>query len=115
MKREELRIGNLFKDSNGVIRQLDEKWFVQILNNKRNIQIYPVELTIEWLLKFGIKKIENSYNDGFEYKIQGIGVGSFEDNGFIIYYNAEYAMIPLKHVHQLQNLYFALTGEELKY
>ena len=60
----------------------------------------PIPLTEEWLLKFGFRE-SNKYL--FKYKL---GLKKRGDNYF-------YDNISIKHVHQLQNLYFALTGEEL--
>lgn len=70
----------------------------------------PIPLTEEWLVRMGFEK----YSDGGELKgidcfyckgkLKGaISLPNFMFNGFI----------QIKHVHQLQNLYFALTGEEL--
>lgn len=68
-----------------------------------------ITLTEEWLVKFG-----------FEYN--GMGYHSPDSK---IYYNSDhkklYFVVPsnynlsnIQYVHQLQNLYFALTGEELE-
>ena len=75
----------------------------------------PIKLTEEWLLKFGFS-VRKSL--GFEaYDL---------DDTYTIYYNTTatpYGFelsfgvdfeIEIKHVHQLQNLYFALTGDELE-
>lgn len=72
--------------------------------------IKPIPLTEEWLLNFGFEKKSGSEfkNDRFIYRfkqrdliIEGF---EYDYNGILCY--PEY-------VHQLQNLYFALTGEEL--
>lgn len=75
---------------------------------KYNIE--PIPLTPELLQKAGFKWVSSIYrwkhdcgyeiirhDFGFE---NGLGNGSFRQPS-------------LKHLHQLQNLYFALTGEEL--
>ena len=88
----------------------------------------PIPLTEEWLLKFGFEKfVYDSEETGYgtEYKLKA------SEDVFMVYsddfslglYSDEsreendMAVIPtyehIKHVHQLQNLYFALTGEEL--
>ena len=71
----------------------------------------PIPITEEWLLDFGFEKkgdyyerwsgdLLYSYEDGWGLTFgQGMGF-SFE--------------IKCDYVHQLQNLYFALTGEELE-
>ena len=65
----------------------------------------PIPLTEEWLLKFGFtfNKEHGWFNgDLFEFKINDLFELDWYENA------------PLKHVHQLQNLYHALTGKELK-
>jgi len=78
-----------------------------------------IPLTGEWLDKFGFKidgtKItaDNLHNGSFILE----NWGDFIDNTNIeLYYTAGESIkysCQIKHVHQLQNLYFALTGEEL--
>ena len=63
----------------------------------------PIRLTEEWLLKFGYDLITENH-----YAISGHLIWICNDL-FICDKNG----IILKHVHQLQNLYFALTNEEL--
>jgi len=71
------------------------------------INVQPIPLTEEWLLKFG-------FDDLGTY---GYGRGNFHiclhENEF--YFSINNRKVFIKHVHQLQNLYFALTGEELTY
>ena len=111
MKASELRIGNWFNngDSNYVV---DSSWFCDYLGSLgEHFTVNPIPLTEEWLLKFGFEKKIN--DDDFDYWLKG----EFDDtflcehaDGFC--YNFGFGH-ELKHVHQLQNLYFALTGEEL--
>lgn len=115
----ELRIGNL------VFIDYTESYYARVLelpdlrvekskNDKplvSNSIVYPIPLAPEWLERCGYLK---DSIDGKYYK-QGSGLPPIY---FI--YNGYYYMdgLPLngnkiKHLHQLQNLYFALTGEEL--
>lgn len=81
----------------------------------------PVELTNEWLIKLGFEKWKDRLT--IEAWAKGHPSQRFDIdflNGEIIM-NSRYqehsdsmVMEHIKHVHQLQNLYFALTGEELK-
>ena len=73
----------------------------------------PIPLTEEWLVKFGFEEI-----DGF----LTLDLGSFSGARFIFWYGDVLNLFcksdmmlskQIKYVHQLQNLYFALTGEEL--
>lgn len=79
--------------------------------------ITPIPLTEDWLLKFGCKKNEdtdNFWNQEKDFSVEVEYVRS--DNGVqpLFYYNLSINRKKhLVYVHQLQNLYFALTGEEL--
>ena len=70
-------------------------------------EIEPIPLTEEWLFKLGFindRVLEFYRND-------------ITDSTIIIDYNficlLGYSHVKLKYVHELQNLYFALTGSEL--
>lgn len=66
-------------------------------------------ITEEWLLKFGF--IDDKSN-GFDLSI--IHIEFILSIGFVYYVNGEATnSIIIQYIHQLQNLYFALTGEEL--
>jgi hypothetical protein len=69
----------------------------------------PIPLTEEWLLNLGVEYIDTVTFKGYK-----LDVG----NMIIVYNNTVRLMgQPLeyiKYVHQFQNLYFALTGEELQ-
>tara|TARA_R110000787_G_scaffold46422_2_gene112672 strand:+ start:587 stop:946 length:360 start_codon:yes stop_codon:yes gene_type:complete len=71
----------------------------------------PIPLTEEWLLKFGFvfTKISQGFN---QYRNGNVLQLSITPNGFEFFFN--YKWINIKNVHQLQNLNFALTNEELK-
>lgn len=74
--------------------------------------IKPITLTEEWLLKFGFTRNKDTYylND------LGLSWLTTEDNFQTEYKLADskWKLLDLKFVHQLQNLYFALCGDELK-
>jgi hypothetical protein len=115
MKANELRIGNLVNEWYGVdkkyfikkitaedIRALDENWrdYKGILLTKKEV----IELGFEY------NDFEDLYQkDGFDVDI--------EDGVYCHFYLNEYGdwYKDIDYVHQLQNLYFALTGEELTY
>jgi hypothetical protein len=83
----------------------------------------PIPLTEEWLLKFGFKSDEDFGNWHLnDYEIFLSGHTYFlaaTKEGVVYWYNYAsddyYSSVrKIKFVHQLQNLYFALTNEELK-
>jgi hypothetical protein len=121
MKVTELRIGNLVDQPNeGVAKVTSILNNLQIRTETGYVDKYckSIPLTEEWLLKFGFKRNDNTkVSDSFYW----IMVGGSElhinpDNGVVwIHRNENIFNNPclVKHLHQLQNLYFALTGEEL--
>lgn len=74
----------------------------------------PVEITEEWLLKFGFEydRFNHTFCKG-NYCIH-IKDGHFNFMNDPRCSAACYYLTTCKYVHQLQNLYFALTGEELQ-
>ena len=75
----------------------------------------PIPLTEEWLVKFGIELNFEELESGFKLLYWVKGAFNLEiDKDGKIYFEVYSHYIEVKYVHQLQNLYFALTGEELK-
>jgi hypothetical protein len=74
----------------------------------RDLDIDPIPLTEEWLLKFGFT--EHKTTDIYPTFAKQM----FNWNDGILYIIGYGFMNHIKYVHQLQNLYFALTEEELK-
>lgn len=113
IEKTELRIGNLVMFD---ITTKCNKEFIAgevILSDLLDTSLLlPIPLTEEWLLKFGFKDDigETKTLIWKSYKFH------ITKDGFV-YTDAWYKQnfIPIKYVHQLQNLYFALTGEELTY
>lgn len=80
-------------------------------------QCNPIPITEEWLKRFGlvskgIKGIKVFYIRGMQCELN-------EDRVTCAFYDNEYGAEPdtiihKYYIHQLQNLYFALTGEELE-
>jgi len=106
----ELRIGNYIL-SDGIIVKVtglsDEyriwwKWHlgdnVYNADNDREDQIDPIPLTMEILEKCGFSGAWTTIN-GLDGNLMGVKLPELE--------------YEIKYVHQLQNLYFALTGNEL--
>ena len=107
MKARELRINN-WANYKGYDVQISIEDFLEMDKGHLLDFLKPIDLNEEWLLKFGFKKDNDDcwLIDKCLYWL---------DSGFL-----QIAMgitpimnCPCKHVHQLQNLYFALTQEEL--
>lgn len=126
IQANELRIGNWFLEF-GIPTQADGR-FIDILQNiqlrnKTAIDISAIPLTPEILLKCGFEKKETTKQYGWyitvgerelcwcyaDYISLEFKDGQLDDFGGTI------KDINCKHLHQLQNLYFALTGEELTF
>jgi hypothetical protein len=129
MKVSELRIGNFVKDKNAQYKTVNG--FTQILAtgiyqfHLEKLELDALPLTEEWLLKFGFEY--NKRGNWNRYFKEGIYPRSFAfqfyKNGRIDFWYGDFNVgnlnrikyNPLQYVHQLQNLYFALTGKELEY
>ena len=104
MKANELRIEN-WVNHDGRLISIELKHFQDILLYPNEQRKYaPIPLTEEWLLKFGFKKENNFTWGNLEMELMQ------REDGFWIWLGAD---LYLKHVHQLQNLYHALTRKEL--
>ena len=106
MKANELRIGNWYRwyaERRYYEYQVEETDFCY--GNMVNFE--PIPLTEEWLVRLGFKKLTQG---GSIYKVKDFHVQDFSQLGIYECNNH----IEIKYVHQLQNLYFALTGQELE-
>jgi hypothetical protein len=124
MKTNELRIGNYLNGKQGhvIVTEIRTNNSVKIHDNTSSfyvgICLTPIEITKEWLLKLGFE-YSNFYNN---YKIKA---GKYYNSVRYDYEDCEwcynndssdagcYYVTSIKYVHELQNLYFALNGEEL--
>lgn len=115
MKASELRINNWIKDGNDF--EQVTIYHLDCLSIGR-CEFDPIPLTEEWLLKFNeVRKFGGTIylplmnlKAEIHFEIYGNNIISTIKSDF-----AEFILDPIKHVHQLQNLYFALTNEELTY
>ena len=113
MTNQELRIGNY------VLTGVGEEKIYEIYTHKvlvgndmsastvKYFEIDPIPLSEEWLLKLGFQS--NPYED--RYELGDIDVECDKTKGFTDLWLAGHPHI--KYVHQLQNLYWCLCGEEL--
>lgn len=136
MKATELKIGNwikLFRKPQdelmtehiiySILYQPDVGYCISLVDGfviNIDTGIEPILLTEQWIKDLGFEENEDFGNWHLkQYKIyskDGNNIG-FEENEFCWYFPAAddfYSWIKkLKYVHQLQNLYFTLTGKEL--
>ena len=110
MNAKELRIGNYVKDPY-------DKDIKLVSVGSDASMIRPIKLDEEWLERFGFEEVKDGSTNYWRIckdyrfaidKNNGHTHCSFGDNQNGILFSV------IKHVHQLQNLYFALTGEELE-
>ena len=111
MKATELRIGNWAMYSSKI--QVNENKIRECVDHPDRFA--PIPITEEWLVKFGFE------NDSYKWTkrmntargelllLHSRRWGSNDHLAWVLEFTGE----SIKHVHELQNLYFALTGEEL--
>jgi hypothetical protein len=137
MKPHELRLGNLviyeatYHRVTGIIDdRIISEWLQAKVSDPYNAHMdeyKPIPLTKEWLIKFGFKK-GNIYT-------YSINISPFEGEERLLAFTDDYLYLREKgkkgplhddliilwnkdlkkefYIHQLQNLFFALTGQEL--
>ena len=119
MKATELRIGNyyygdvLFPSEYNVITAND---LVELDSDPLDDYYQPLPLTEEWLIKFGFEKKIDCYKN-INYNFNGYFASFDCDNPMWFGEDGCCEQVTIKdnikYVHQLQNLYFAVTNEEL--
>ena len=120
----EVKIDNYVTNSKGDIFQISTGAFCLYHQNKE-WDVLSIELTEEWLLIFGFE-VDDDLGDQIYYQIpnqkNGYGIcfdlddiafykfyGNGGENVHTLIHDEEH----LQYVHQLQNLYYALTQTEL--
>jgi len=117
MEVKELMLGNyLHEEGVGVIivESLNSYGGEEINEDSATGYIEAIPLTDEWLLKFGFELENLSIGDRKVYLIKDTGFRI--DLTTLLALNDEHMAISdlkMQYVHQLQNLYFAITGDEL--
>ena len=118
MEAEELRLNNWVNHCNKEVQiTIHDLFDIAVFEDD---VFTPIPLTEEWLLKFGFnKEYQKGYigidvcNSDFVLT-EPLKMGEWQTN---YTFQFETGSVPkfkeIKYVHQLQNIYFALTGEEL--
>lgn len=129
MDARELRIGNLVFDEDGdigVVYLIAEIFVGQRFKNGNQFSqdyefLKPIPLTEEWLIKFGFTKEEDDGDMKYYSRVLNddwLIIFDHEQIRFdfrkrsgshIVFYDDKH----FQFIHQLQNLYYALTGTEL--
>ena len=116
MKPIELRIGNYVSNQTGGLKDIPigEPHQIEIIDFPWAELYVPILLTEQWLKDFGFEQDCNWFNkwgENFRFKMCMNDKSVWTE----IYYDGHYTHIEvdIKYVHQLQNLYFALTNKEL--
>ena len=121
INRNELRIGNYMLSVGADIHEVVYIGgiYIGVVSKKHcllNIKdVNPIPLTEKWLLDFEFEGDNYGSNKGVKYS-KGIYSVVMNSEGifFVICNYLELApYFKIQYVHHLQNLYFALTGEEL--
>lgn len=116
LKAQELRIGNWYLGNGYHPEQITAKDILELSDDPLDDYYEPIPLTEEWLLKFGFEKEDFDY---WHHEKSKLIIGHTTNNDVFQYeyltgYLSQTEMLDLLYVHQLQNLYFALTVEELE-
>ena len=121
MKAKELRIGNFLRTPNGInhVSGIQDREVVEVGEIGYVIEmVKPIPLTEEWLEKFGFETYTTEKSKVYKlgnFMVTYVLKGRFAGNKYLKAFNISFSEFGhIEHVHTLQNLYFALTGEELQ-
>lgn len=132
MKPQELRIGNYIQfnstwDIERVYNIVSNFKWQDELKHQRKVSpeindvdikdVRPIPLTEEWLLNFGFKenfKVEVDRGNEKTFLWSKLSFRLTIWDNYKLVYDYMGGNIEIKYVHQLQNLYYALTGSELQ-
>lgn len=120
IQANELRIGNCVKLNNSDTTLVPRDFQRYCKSFGIFEEFEPIKLSEEWLLKAGFEKddtgvdiFDQDYCEWYQKEFPVIGIlCQSSDKSYIFDENTD--TLRLKYVHQLQNLYFTLTGEELE-
>jgi hypothetical protein len=138
IKATELRIGNVFRGIGGIqtVLSLEENtdrgkcnyssehhrfMYSHLIlchqngNQYKPFEIEPIHLTEEILLKCGFEKCHNYLKLNYSDSSQDYILYDHYKNDFLFMGSHARVLFKIKSLHELQNLYFALTGKELVY
>ena len=109
MKANELRIGNLVVEKGRSPFAIDIEKICDFANGFYKFE--PIELTDEWLIKFGL---DNEVKLCF-FSVDKLFIFEYKYNDYTetTLLHIDNKPLPnIKYVHQLQNIYYAVTGTD---
>lgn len=130
MEAKSLRLGNYVMNGDDIGR-VERLSIIRISTSSPHVgvEISPIKLTEEWLITFGFgkKEFRSMFDNRDEYWLDRTIVTEVSERNTGFYLHAHngvemsfrddsmvYRYVKLDYVHQLQNIYFALTGKELE-
>lgn len=129
MKANELRIGNMVNTRNPNMNPFKIEYIEGGRIDKfggmnsigsfvywGNLDIIPIQLNEGWLLNWGFKNvlIDHPIPNHKAFELNSIHIKIYNSTDIIkVWYNSVSIDRNFYYVHQIQNLYFSLTGEEL--
>lgn len=114
IQAQELRIGNLINlvsfenDVMEINIMASDIELCDESENEFNVHYKPIPITEKLLLKFGFENMEK-FPLRYVQRVKPDSLSEFEP----CIVCGDLWLTGIRHVHQLQNLYFSLTGEEL--
>lgn len=135
MNANELRIGNLVNGTLGIdnvltVESILSSTLIAFLHSDDKEILYeyqlenlkPIELSPEWLTRFGFRSdlkdwfwIETVKNQYLASNPHGVYLSNTDPDDESKSADEFWVKLEIQYVHQLQNLYFALTGKELTF
>ena len=122
MKANELRIGNWVNEF-GIPKQVTPNLILKLyqieIAGKVAIDISPIPLTPEILVKAGFDRVKNKYQDNYVVSFSNWDFYSVQEREGIFYFSNDksdagcYVITRVDFVHKLQNLLYELSGKEL--
>ena len=116
------RIGNFLQDQKGRLCIVDEltsdndDFYAKAINDSiTNLPNKPIKITESYLVGLGFEKKKQPGRLYDYYYIKNGFYFSFIDFHKVVYKNNALEEVDCTYVHQLQNLYYRLSGEELEY
>jgi hypothetical protein len=112
IQANELRTGNYY-DNNGIVSVVSPNTIEDVWIAERS-WVKPIPLTEEWLLRLGFEKWNDCCYCNGKLVVEGLFKNFNESISLLRCGNDDYVELTnINYVHSLQNLYFALTCEEL--